>query len=129
MGTDGDNLKRIKVSFRLAAELVHECEQEAETLQLPLSHILRDRFSNKNSTHSTFDTSKIIQSLQNIENKFDHFQSTYFKEASSLSSDNPLVLEILFLLREFLFERNAQILKKVDEKLEKRFGKERQKII
>jgi hypothetical protein len=40
-----------------------------------------------------------------------------------------MILEILLLLREFLFERNGQILKKVDEKMEKRFGKERRKIV
>ncbi len=57
MGTNGDNLKRIKVSFRLAVELVHKCEREANTLQLPLSHNLRDRFLNKSSSSSTFDIS------------------------------------------------------------------------
>jgi hypothetical protein len=40
-----------------------------------------------------------------------------------------MCLEMLLLLREFIFERNAQILKKVDEKLERRLGKDRKKFL
>ncbi len=130
MGTNGDKLRLKKVSFRLPSKLVEECEREALNFKLPLSEVLRDRFLQKlSSSTSHFDTSSpLIQRLQDIEQKMIDLQLSHAQDASLSSQESPLVVEILFLLREFLFERNAQILKKVDEKLERRFGKDRKRV-
>lgn len=118
-----------KVSFRLPAELVEECERKAEHFKLPLSHVLRDRFleTTLGNTSTVDASSSLLPALQGIEEKLVALQVFHPKEAVPSSQDDPLFLEILFLLRAFLFERNAQILKSVDEKLDRRFGKDRRR--
>ena len=67
---------------------------------------------------------------------FTNFRKAVFKKSDEEiekpkpfpSNDSDFTtLETLLLLREFLFERNGQILKKVDEKLDARFGRDRKK--
>ena len=131
MGTNGDKFRLKKVSFRLPSELVEEYEMKANRFEMPLSHILRDQFlQGSSATDPTSDPSaQILQAIQNIGQKLTELQLSPATETNSSAQDNPLCLEILFLLREFLFERNAQVLKKVDEKMEKRFGKDRKRIL
>ena len=129
MGTNGDKISLKKVSFRIASTLAEECEREARQLKLPLSHILRDRFLQKGS--SDFSNreaySQIFSQLEFISKNLEQAQSSSTNQNFS-SLNHSLLIEILFLLREFLFERNAQVLKKVDEKLDHLLGKERKKI-
>ncbi len=131
MGTNGDNSKLIKVSFRIHPSLVEECEKEALDLKIPLSHVLRDRFLNQSTSQNysklEIDT-QIFGSIKSLEEKLDFYQVNQSNSSEVLPTFYPLLLEILFLLREFLFERNAQVLKTVNEKLDSLLGKERKKV-
>ncbi len=102
-----------KVSFLLPMNVFEDLQTEALKYQISISDLIRERISRP----------------ERFKNDLSNSVACTPQPANQSSEDNPLNLEILLLLREFLFERNAQILRKVDEKLEKRFGKDRKKFI
>ena len=102
-----------KVSFLLPMNIFEDLKAEALKYQISISDLIRERISRPGRFRN--DLSNPVTCVP--------------QPASQSSEENLLNLETLFLLREFLFERNAKILRKVDEKLEKRFGKDRKKFI
>ncbi len=102
-----------KVSFLLPMNTFEDLQTEASKYQISISDLIRERISRPGRFKIDLSNSVVCAP----------------QPTNQSSEDNPLNLEILLLLREFLFERNAQILRKVDEKLEKRFGKDRKKFI
>lgn len=102
-----------KVSFLLPIGVFEDIQTEALKYQISISDLIRERISRPERFKK--DSSNTVVSPA--------------QPTSQPPEENLINLEILFLLREFLFERNAQILKKVDERMEKRFGKDRKKII
>ena len=101
-----------KVSLLLPMSVFEDIQTEALKYQISISDLIRERISRPERFKNDFSKT-VISPAQPI---------------SQPSEENLINLEILFLLREFLFERNAQILKKVDERMEKQFGKDRKKI-
>ena len=108
-----------QVSVKLPFRVFEELRQEAEKKHLSVSDVMRERIFLK-------PASKILNSEESNPKISDEKISEPVPYPST-ESDFAL-LEILLLLREFLFERNAQVLKKVDEKLERRFGKDRKRV-
>lgn len=102
-----------KVSFLLPMDVFEDIQTEALKYQISISDLIRERISRPERFKN--DSSNILASPA--------------QPISQPPEENLINLEILFLLREFLFERNAQILKKVDERMEKQFGKDRKKFI
>ena len=104
-----------KFTTFLPGEILAELRDEAAKYKSSVAEVLRRKLlESKNLETSQAGSPPPSQNLKNESND---------------SSLYPLIVEVLLLLREFFFERNAQILKKVDENLDKRFGKERTKII
>ena len=102
-----------KVSFLLPFDIFEDLQKEALKYQISISDLIRERISwperLKNDSANT---------LTPVANPVD-----------SPSEDKLINLEILFLLRDFLFERNGQTLKKISEKMDKYFGKDRKKFL
>lgn len=90
-----------QISVRIPIDVFEELQAEALKHRISISNVVRQKLVSE----------KIITPKEK-------------------SSELDLVtIEILFLLREFIFEKNGQILKKIDEKMERQFGKERKKIL
>ena len=101
-----------KLTIRLPIDLFENLRDEGVKYHIPISDLIRE---------------KIIRA-ENLENEFKKISMPVQQNTAQSVDNNFINLETLFLLREFLFERNAQILKKVDERMDKRFGKDRKKI-
>ncbi len=102
-----------KMALRLPIELFEELQREALREKTSISNLVREIILHSKISKNDFSNPSISP-----------------QQAPEQSPEENLInLETLFLLREFLFERNAQILKKVDERMEKRFGKDRKKVI
>ena len=118
-----------KVSLRLPIEVFEELQNEALQFKISISDIIRGKIfepQNQNSQNSKF--AKESSSAANLQNQISEILNLLSKKEKSDQETHLINLEILFLLREFLFERNAQVLKKVSERMDERFGKERKKI-
>jgi hypothetical protein len=105
-----------KISLRLPIDIFEDLRDEALKHRISISDVVRDKILVPRSSiiSEKANTPNFLQ----IENTKEPANESYFA-----------TLEILHLLREFLFERNGQILKKIDDKMEKRFGKDRKKIL
>ncbi len=116
-----------KFSLRLPVDLYEDLREEALRERISLSDVIReDVFRSRKSKGELPQISKIHSNLQEESSTI----LTLLSQRENLNQENHLmIVETLSLFREFLFERNGQILKKVDEKMEKRFGKERKKIL
>ncbi|MCP5468557.1 MAG: hypothetical protein H7A32_04735 [Deltaproteobacteria bacterium] len=104
-----------KVSLRLPNEIFENLRQEALELQISVSDVIRQRiihFENVNGKNSFSNFSE--QNSQNAISDADSLNPNYENEFKEIQT---IVFEIRLLLREFLFERNAQILRKVDQRL------------
>lgn len=114
-----------KFSLLLPIEMFKELQAEANREKISISDVVRDKIL-------CSKTPKLETSSPPIESKFETLPSISLPPKEESKFDLSLIhfasLETLYLLREFLFERNAQILKRVDDRLEKRFGKERKRI-
>lgn len=114
------------ISLRLPQDIREELREEAEEKRLSISDIIRDRISKSKSSFSLDQCfEEILNRLDSLELKVAQFQNP---QVQSSGTQDPMAVETLSLLREFLLERNAQVVKKVDEKMEKRFGKDRKKV-
>jgi hypothetical protein len=108
-----------QVSIKLPFDIFEDIQDEAKKNHISISDVIRNRLYAK----SRF-TYQHIQEPQ-----FKNSDEEITKPKSFPSSDSDFTtFETLLLLREFLFERNGQILKKVDEKLDTQFGKDRKKM-
>ena len=119
-----------KLTHRLPIDVFEELQEEALKHRISISDVIRDKLlwcksyelkggpSNPASRQMRFAQDDGPERLSSPE------------QAPKPNSEVDFaIFEILFLLREFLFERNGQILKKIDEKMERRFGKERKRIL
>jgi hypothetical protein len=104
---------RRRLSLGLPINLYEDLRDEAEKHQVSIADIIRQKIIRRD--HSIPDQPQKPDPIVQTPKQDDELKA--------------ICLEMLFLLREFLFERNAQILKKVDEKLERRFGKDRKKFL
>jgi hypothetical protein len=102
-----------KITLRLPFDIFEDLKEEAQKYCVSISDVIRERLLRPEISNNDFPN--LSTSPKQITNQ--------------PSEDNLINLEILFLLREFLFERNGQILKRVDEKMERRFGKDRKKSV
>lgn len=115
-----------RISVRVPNEVFYALHEEAKIHGVKISDVVRDKILQAKGT-------KLGKPFLSEESKFEAFT----KPGTGTNHENKFLipnldfatLETLFLLREFLFERNAQILKRVDDKMEKRFGKERKRIL
>jgi len=96
----------------LPIEIFEDLENEAHVHHISISDVVRNRF---------------LQ-LQNFKNGISKPLPPSAAPSQASEIDH-LACETILLLREFLFERHAQVLKKVDEKMEKRFGKDRRRVL
>lgn len=114
-----------KFSLLLPIEIFKELQAEANREKISISDVVRDKILRSKIP-------KLETSSPPIESKFGTLPSISPPPNEDSKIDFSLIhfalFETLYLLREFLFERNAQILKRVDDRMEKRFGKERKRI-
>jgi heterodisulfide reductase subunit C len=115
-----------RISVRIPNEVFQSLREEAIKHGVRISDVVRDKILKEK-------ISKVGTSVQAEEIKFEAFTKPGGELNDKISPNihhaDFAALESLYLLREFLFERNAQILKRVDDKMEKRFGKERKRIL
>lgn len=115
-----------KISVRISNETFRSLQEEAKKYRVKISVVARDRLMHPSDPlrpKRNFDLDEeYIRELMAKEMRQED------KTPEPRSQSEFAALETLYLLREFLFERNAQILKRVDDKMEKRFGIYRQKI-
>lgn len=104
---------RRRLSLEFPIDMYEDLREEALNLKLSIADVVRQKILLSNN--SRFKKSEEPNSGGKDQKQEDEVRI--------------MTLEILLLLREFLLERNGQVLKKIDEKLEKRFGKERKKIV
>ena len=115
-----------KISVRIPNEIFQSLAEEAKKYGVRVSDIVRNKIlPSKNpraDSHAKIEDSVNVNGLRKV------------SASASPAAENQIpklyfvALETLYLLREFLFERNGQILKRVDERMEKRFGKERERV-
>jgi len=116
-----------KLSVRLPIDMYEDLRDEALKYCISITDVVREklfRYQNPNlyPPQATAEVSNLQEQILEL--------STRLSKKENESNENRLTItEILFLLREFLFERNAQILKKVDERMDKRFGNDRKKFV
>ncbi len=115
-----------KISMRISNETFRSLQEEAKKYRVKISVVARCRLMQPN---------EILPSRKKFDSAEDFSPGVMTTERGQAeiypgprSQSEFAVLETLYLLREFLFERNAQILKRIDEKMEKRFGIYRQRI-
>jgi hypothetical protein len=118
-----------KFTVCLPIEIFEDLREEAAKHRLSISDVVREKILGSRSAILEVETPVAVplknESPQN-QNSSTVVQS---EEASKQISEISLrTLKTLLLLREFLFERNAQILKKVDEKMARHFGEEGKKV-
>ncbi len=121
-----------KFSLGLPWEMYEELQKIALQQKMSLTDVIRGRILQaQNSSVNTNSLDQILSLLQLIHQKLTEQKEPNSTQAisSENQSSDPLLLEILFLLREFLFERNGQVLRRVDEKLDRHFGKDRKKVL
>lgn len=112
-----------KLTHRLPIDLFEELQEEASKHRITMSDLIRGKLLFLKNSNLSFQSPLSPGITQNNSPPPSPPQTT----VNQSQETDPAILEILFLLREFLFERNGQILKKVDEKMERRFGKDRKK--
>lgn len=112
-------------------EWVERLEAEAKREKTFLANVIRDKISGaKDSQADPSDrVSEDALLLQNINQQLTAIQASHSKTQPSSPQENPLLVETLFVVRELLFERNAQALRRIDEKIDRLFGKDRRKIL
>jgi hypothetical protein len=108
-----------KITHRLPINLYEDLRDEALKYRISISDVIRGKLLASTNP----DPKKEFAEKQELE------KSSASEQTKQTSEIYLMTLEILLLLREFIFERNAQILKRVDEKMERRFGKDRKKIL
>lgn len=119
-----------KLSLRLPDDVFRYLREEASKLGISVSDIVRERILRGRSSDLNQGAEPQESSqFQNSTDRPNHPPGHLEEPVRSISETDFAIFEILYLLREFLFERNGQILKRVDEKMEKRFGKERKRIL
>ena len=112
-----------QLSHRLPIDLLEDLREEASKHRITMSDLIRAKLlflKDANLNPQPPISSGVTQNNPPM-------PSSSQPTTNHPSEIDLAILEILFLLREFLFERNGQILKKIDEKMEKRFGKDRKK--
>jgi len=115
-----------RISVRVPNDVFESLREEAKIHGVRISDVIRDKILPRKFSKQGIPT-------QLEEPKFEAFTNAGTTANDESKSTIPHIdfanLETLYLLREFLFERNAQILKRVDDKMEKRFGKERKRVL
>lgn len=115
-----------RISVRVPNEVFESLREEAKKHGVKISDVIRDKILPKKFAQLPGPT-------QPQEPIFEAFTKASTVTNEDVKTTIPNIdfanLETLYLLREFFFERNAQILKRVDDKMEKRFGKERKRIL
>lgn len=104
-----------RMNIRMPNDIVEKLEVEAKNLHTSIASIIRERVARTFTVKGEDPPSQPLP--------------TSNQSDASLLECLTITTEILLLLREFLFERNAQILKKVDEKMDQHFGKNRKKVL
>ena len=120
-----------KLTIRLPMEWVERLEAEAKREKTFLANVLRDKISGAKDLQadSSDKVSKDTLLLEKIDQQLTDLQANHPRTQPSSPQENPLLIETLFVVRELLFERNAQALRRIDEKIDRLFGKDRIKIL
>lgn len=121
-----------KCSLYLPLDLYEDLQALSREHRTSLTDVIRGKIlQTKVDSENRHSSSQILSLLQSIHQKLLEQKETSSSQTPSSMNQNSdfLLVEILFLLREFLFERNGQVLRKVDEKLDQHFGKDRRKVL
>jgi|GEM_PF-2694449 len=119
-----------KLSLRLPNDVFQNLREEASKHGISVSDVVRERIlRGRNGDLNQASVVHESSQLQKSTNRPNEEPGQLEGSEKKIPETDFAIFEILFLLREFLFERNGQILKKIDEKMEKRFGKERKRIL
>ena len=114
--TKNDKLMHHQISVKVPIDIFEGLQQEAAKHKVSISDIVRER----------------IMAPENNSLLVPNPNPTKTESESSIQPFCEIdlsIIEVLFLIRESFLERNGQILKKIDEKMEKRFGKDRKRIL
>lgn len=108
-----------KFTVCLPIEIFEDLREEASKHRLSISDVVREKILG--SRNAILKAETVAAVIPQNESAQDQAKNTVpFEETSKQVSEISFrTLETLFLLREFLFERDAQILKRVHEKMER----------
>lgn len=119
-----------KLSLRLPNDVFQNLREEASKHRISVSDVVRERIlRGRNADLKQVSMVHEFSQLRKSTNRPDDEANPIEGLVKRITETDFAIFEILFLLREYLFERNGQILKKIDEKMERRFGKERTRIL
>lgn len=115
-----------KFTLLLPIDVFKDLQAEALRERISISDVIRDKILQAKNP-------KLENPIPAEKPKFEAFTKPDTPPNDQFKTVIPHIdfasLETLYLLREFLFDRNGQILKRVDDKMEKSFGKERKKFL
>ena len=124
-------LRPQKINLRLPAAWVASFRREACQEKTSLSNVIRSKIAGRKDVALDESTEPFELSLwlQKLEEKLLTFQARHSDPNPSSPQENPELIETLLIVRELLFERNAQALRRINDKVERLFGKDRRKIL
>ena len=115
-----------KISLRLPNDIYETLQREALQARIPISAVARERLLQSRNIDSLYP--QTISLDPNIQKQISEILNL-ISEKKSPGGEDPALVEMLFLLRELFLQRDGGIIRKVDAMLDRRFGKERVKIL
>ncbi len=116
-----------KISLLLPNDVFENLREEAARARISVSDTIREKILQYENANPA--SPPALELSSNLQNQLSEILSLVSKNQKLQPASDPAILEILFLLRELLLQRDGAILRKVDTKLDQLFGKERKKIL
>ncbi len=116
-----------KISLLLPNDIFENLREEAARARISISDAIREKIFREEDFNTA--SVKSTESSGNLQNQISEILSFISKNEKARQSSDAPIIEILFLLRELLLQRDGGIIRKVDAKLDQLFGKERKKIL
>ena len=114
-----------KISVLLPSDLFENLRQEALKERISISDVIREKILHYENTNPTSAQTPFASS--DLQNQIPAIFATLHKNEKRIEEAYTVAFEIRLLLREFLLERHGQVLRKVDQELRQRAGKEKEK--
>lgn len=114
-----------KISLLLPNDIFEGLQREAARDRISISDVIREKILYHENTNQLPAQEPSLNS--NLQNQIAELLVTLSKNEKLVDEAYTVVFETRLLLREFLLERNGQVLRKVDQELKQRAAKEKEK--
>ena len=116
-----------KISVLLPNDIFENLRQESLKNRISISDVIREKILHYENAIPTSAQESSLNS--NLQNQIDELLASFSKNEKRVEETYAVAFEIRLLFREFLLERNGQVLRKVDQEMRQRAAKEREKTI